>query len=133
MTESMAFSALIQKRYLKVVMALGYVLTLGTQDAWWDFVTLLMVHLKVEERTTLASKVLESLDRHDAIMAADEALSAGAGQPQAPLFDFTDQAAFWADLAEPEELEDYGLAIFNALPCDRRVALLNYLQKREVA
>ena len=88
----------MERPHLKVVRMVGYVLTLGTQDAWLGLVPVLMARLTVDERAALAFMALNSLDREDATMTAEAALSAGAGQPQAPLFGFMDQAAFWACL-----------------------------------
>ncbi len=70
------FSALIKQCHLKVLRSHAYVLTLGTQDEWWGLVTVLAARLTIEERAALASMTLMSLDRHDAIIAADAALRA---------------------------------------------------------
>jgi hypothetical protein len=128
-----SFSTLMQRPHLQVVRMLGYVLTLGTQDAWWGLVPVLMARLTVEERAALAFMGLKALDRDDAMMTAEAALCAGAGQPQAPLFSFMAEAAFWADMADPEELEAYCLASFNAMPRGRQVAFLDHVQGRLAA
>lgn len=112
---------------------LGYVLTLGTQDAWCGLVPVLMARLTVEERANLATMALKALDRDDAMKATEAALSAGAGQPQAPLFSFMDQAAFWADLAEREELEAYCLASFNGMSRERQAAFLDHVRGGQAA
>lgn len=125
-----SFFALMRFPHAKAVRALGYVLTLGTQDAWWGFVSILKARLTVKERVALAFMALKALDRDDAAKTAEAALSIGAGQPQSPLFDFMDQAAFWADLADFEELEAYCLASFNAMPRDRQKAFLEHVSKR---
>lgn len=133
MTKKTTFSALMHRPHLKVVRMLGYVLTLGTQDAWWALVPVLMARLTVEERACLAFMAFKSLDRDTATMTAEAALDTGAGQPQAPLFGFMDQAAFWADMAESEELEAYCLASFNAMQRDRQAAFLDHVQGRHAA
>ncbi|RFP86345.1 hypothetical protein DZK27_14760 [Rhodobacteraceae bacterium 63075] len=133
MSSSTSFSKLMNRPHLKVVRMLGYVLTLGTQDAWWGLVPVLMARLTVEERAALAFMALKALDRDDATMTAEAALDQGAGQPQAPLFSHMDQAAFWADMADPEELEAYCLASFNAMPRVRQAAFLEYVQGRQAA
>lgn len=133
MTNNTSFSALMKRPHLKVVRTLGYVLTLGTQDAWWGLFPVLMARLTVEERACLAFMALKALDRDDAVLTAEAALCAGAGQPQAPLFGFMDQGAFWADMAEPEELEAYCLASFNAMQRDRQAAFLDHVQGRHAA
>lgn len=133
MSSSTSFSNFMKPSHLKVVRMLGYVLTLGTQDAWWGLVPVLMARLTVEERAALAFMALKALDRDDATMTAEAALDQGAGQPQAPLFSHMDQAAFWADMADPEELEAYCLASFNAMPRVRQAAFLEYVQGRQAA
>lgn len=127
------FSALIDRTHLKVVRMLGYVLTHGTEEAWRGLVTVLRARLTVEERAALAYSALRALDHNDAATTAEAALCSGAGQPQAPLFDFVDQAAFWADMADPDELEAYCLAAFKAMPRGRQAAFLDHLQKRGAA
>lgn len=127
------FSALIDRTHLKVVRMLGYVLTLGTEEAWRGFVTVLRARLTVEERVALAYSALRALDHYDAAIVAEAALGSGAGQPQAPLFDFIDQAASWADMADLEELEAYCLAAFKAMPRGRQVAFLEHVRRRGAA
>ncbi|GGF53508.1 hypothetical protein SAMN05216376_102165 [Mameliella alba] len=112
---------------------LRYTLTLGSQEAWLGVAPVLMARLTVEERAALAFMALKSQDRDDATMTAEAALCAGAGQPQAPFFGFMDQAAFWADMADPEELEAYCLASFNAMPRGRQAAFLDHVQGRQAA
>ena len=56
-----------------------------------------------------------------------------AGQP-VPAFDgVMVEAAFWADMAEPRELEAYCLASFSAMPRSRQAAFLDHVQERAVA
>lgn len=133
MSKKASFSALMHRPHLKVVRMLGYVLTLGTQDAWWGLVPVLMARLTIEERAALAFMALKALDGDTANITAEAALCTGAGQPQAPLFGFMDQAAFWADMAEPDELSAYCLASFNAMPCGQQAAFLDHLQGRLAA
>ncbi len=132
MTKENAFSALMHLRHLKLMRTIGFVLTLGTQDAWRGLVTVFEARLTVEERAELAFMALKSLDRHDAIMTAEAALSAGAGQPQVPLFDYADQAAFWVDFAEPEELDAYAVEIFDVMETNKKRLFADYVA-REVA
>ncbi len=61
------------------------------------------------------------------------AFGAGAGPPIAPLFGYMDEAAFWADLAEPAELEAYCLASFRAMSRERQAEFLDYVQGRSAA
>lgn len=56
-----------------------------------------------------------------------------AGMPQAPLFNHMDQAAFWADMAEPVELDAYCLASFNRMHPARQSAFLAFVQRGQAA
>ncbi|MGR3562949.1 MAG: hypothetical protein ACU0FH_16760 [Heliomarina sp.] len=53
--------------------------------------------------------------------------------PIAPLFNHIDEAGFWAMSAQPEEIEAYCLATFNAMPVARQRAFLEYAQGRQAA
>jgi hypothetical protein len=44
-----------------------------------------------------------------------------------------DEAAYWADIASPEELEAYCLATFQAMQRGRRAAFLDHVQGRQAA
>lgn len=127
------FSNLIPRPYLRVVKALGYALILGTPNAWLKLASVLMARLTVEERAALAFIALTALGRNEATMTVEAALGAGAGTPQAPLFGVMDQAAFWADMAEPEELDANCLACFEAMSRDRQVAFLEYVLGRQAS
>lgn len=110
----------------RVVRMIRYVLRLGTESAWWGLVPVLMARLTVNERTWLARISLFSLAPDDAASVAEEALY-GAGMPQAPLFNYMDEAAFWADMATTSELKAYILACFNRLSPHDRAAFLSYV------
>ncbi|WP_422032228.1 hypothetical protein [Roseovarius sp.] len=112
---------------------MSYVLTLGTQVAWWGLVPVFKARLTAQERAALAFMSLKSMDRDDAVMTAEAALYAGAGQPQAPIFSFMDQANSWAAWAEPEEREAYCLAAFNRMAPARQAAFLEFVQRRACA
>lgn len=94
---------------------------------------MLIVRLSREERVALAFSAMKSLDRNDAILTVEAAIDEGAGPPIPPLFSFIDEAAFWADMAHPEELEAYCLACFNAMSRTRQVAFLDHLQGRHAS
>lgn len=113
-----------------MVKSLGYVLTLGTQDAWRDFLTLLKLHLTPKERAALAFISLKSLDENDAVLTAEAAIHEGAGQPIAPLFDHVDEAAFWADMANSAELLAYCMASYSAMPPEDQAAFLDHVKVR---
>lgn len=132
-TDDLAFLAKISTYHFKAVKTLAYVLKSGTAGAWHGLVTVLSTRLSKQELKALALVVLEALDRDDASQVAEAVLYGGAGQPQPPLFSYMDQAAFWAEMAEPEEIEAYLIVTYGAMPRSRQVDFLNYVQKRRAA
>lgn len=128
-----SFSKLMKPDHLKVVRMLGYVMTGGTRADWWGLVPVLMARLSVEERALLAFMALRSLDNHTGDQTARAALSDGAGHPSPPLFSFMNQAAGWADMAAPEELDAYCLASFQVMSKSRQAAFLEFAQGRLAA
>ncbi len=112
---------------------LDRILSIGTQDAWWEFVPAVLAKLTPYECASLAFMALEALNADIAVQVAEAALLRGAGQPVAPLLNHMDEAAFWADMAEPEEVEAYCLASFKAMPSYRQSAFLDFVQGRQAA
>ncbi|ARE38335.1 hypothetical protein RGUI_0194 [Rhodovulum sp. P5] len=53
---------------------LGYALTLGTEEAWWQFCVLIFARLTVRERGFLAYMALMSLNESQAYETADKAV-----------------------------------------------------------
>ncbi|WP_156883364.1 hypothetical protein [Salipiger mucosus] len=138
MTKATSFSSMMQRRHLGVSRALGYALTLGTHEAWSDFRRVIAIRLSEEECAGLAFWALRSLsDDHAAatMQAVADLLDipSPAGAPIAPLGDLMDQAAFWADMADPAEAEAYCLCTFNRMPSARQAAFLDYVQGRNAA
>jgi hypothetical protein len=117
----------------RVSRSIGYAAWLDTSDDWHGLPVILRARLDARQRAALAFMALKSLDRVDAVQVAESALAEGAGQPIAPLFNAMDEAAFWADMAAPDELEAYCLASFNAMPAPRKAAFLDFVQGRKVA
>lgn len=117
--------------------SLGYCLHLDDLDAWLGFAVILRARLSATERAALAYAALKALPMQDANAVAGAALGnatpTAAGQPVAPLFNYMDEAAFWADMAEPDEREAYCLAGFKAMPCERQAAFLDFVQGRQAA
>ena len=113
--------------------SIAYAAWLDTYDDWHGLPVVLHARLTTRQRAALAFMALKSLDRVDAVQVAESALAEGAGQPIAPLFNAMDEAAFWADMAAPDELEAYCLASFNAMPAPRKAAFLDFVQGRKVA
>lgn len=129
---------MMQRRHLGASRALGYTLTLGTHEAWSDFRLVIAMRLSDEERAALAFWALRSLSDDDAaatIQAAADLMDipSPAGAPVAPLSDLMDEAAFWADMADPAEVEAYCISTFNRMSSARQSAFLNYVQGRDAA
>jgi len=129
---SASFSKLIKRPHLGSTRMLGYALTLHDYDAWEGASAVWQARLTETERAALAWAALRSLDHDDAVTVAETALG-GAGAPDAPLFSEMDQAAFWADMASPSELDAYALACVRAMATGRRAAFLEYMQEKEAA
>lgn len=119
--------------YKKVARSVGYALLLADDSAWEGLTAIIYAWLPSEERSAMARAVLRSLSSEQVVLVAEAALPEGTGGPIAPLFGFMDEAAFWADAAEPEELEAYCLASFTAMKVDRQAAFLDYVQGRQAA
>ena len=128
-----AMSKYAPDRHKRAARMLGYCLTLDTIDAWWCFAAVIDARLTVKERTALAFMALSSLDTDEATQVAQARLGDGAGQPIPPLFDHMDEAAFWADLVFPDELEAYCLAAFNRMAPKLQAAFLDHVQARAAA
>ncbi len=113
--------------------SIGYAAWLNTSETWQGLPVILRSRLDARQRAALAFTVLKSLDRDDAAKTMQAVRSEGAGQPIAPLFNAMDEAAFWADLATPEELDAYTFASFNRMAPARQAAFLNFVQGRAAA
>lgn len=129
----MSVSQNIPDNIKRVARGVGYALWLDNEDDWFGLPVILRARLDVRQRAALAFMALKSLDPDEAMQTAEAALYTGAGSPQPPLFGFMDQAAFWADMAAPEELEAYCLASFNAMQRPRQAAFLDFVRGRAVA
>ena len=117
----------------RVSRSVGYALLLDTFEDWDGLSLILRARLSDRQRAALAFMALKSLDQDDATLTAETALSGGAGQPMAPLFNYMDQAVFWADMAEADELNAYCLASFNRMAPQRQAAFLGFIQGRAAA
>lgn len=129
----MSISTHIPDNIKRVCRSIGYAAWLDNTDAWFGLSLILRARLDVRQRVALAFMALKALDRDDAVNAAEAALGTGAGHPPAPLFGFMDEAAFWADYAEPEELDAYCLASFKRMNPARQAAFLEHVQGRQAA
>lgn len=133
-----AMSKWAKPAHKSVARAVGYALTLGDEAAWQGLIIILVSRLSEAERAAFAFSTLSSLPDDHAIATVKAVLGVdleghGAGMPQAPLFSHMDQAAFWADMAEPDALDAYCLASFNRMAPARQAAFLSFVQRRAVA
>lgn len=125
---------MISPSHKAVSRSIGYALTTGDGLGWQHFTAVALLRLDDAERVGLAYAALCALHPDHIAPTLDAALgSAGAGSPMAPLFNHMNQAAFWADMAEPDELEAYCLASFTAMPARRKAAFLDFVQGRKAA
>lgn len=120
-------------RYKRVARMLGFALLLETPVDWQGFGQAIASHLTGKQRSALALMALRSLEPDDAALVANTAVPDKSSDPIAPLFNHMDEAAFWADMAEPTALEAYCLASFNAMTGPRQAAFLDFVQGRRAA
>ncbi|MFD1193344.1 hypothetical protein ACFQ3C_01500 [Seohaeicola saemankumensis] len=129
-----ALSEYANPKHKAATRSLGYALTLGDEASWRGLIIVLMSRLTIEERAALAFSTLRSMGPDEAAMTAKAALEeATAGMPIAAFDGVISEAAFWADLADPDELDAYCLACFNRMAPARQAAFLSFVQRRAVA
>lgn len=129
----MSIAKNIPDKIKRVARCVGYAAWLDTPDTWLGLPVILAARLEPHQRAALAYAALRSLSGEHAAAVCDAVLPSEAGQPIAPLFNQMNEAAFWADMADPEELEAYCLASFNAMPRGRQAAFLDHVQGRQAA
>lgn len=110
--------------YQRVAKMVGFCLYTKNQDAWWGLPVVMAARLTGEERAAIAFMALKSMERDKAVSTAEAALNSGAGMPIAPFVNYSDEAAFWAQYAPPEELYAYARATLAALPPTLRRSVL---------
>ncbi|WP_226627963.1 hypothetical protein [Alloyangia pacifica] len=133
MTWATSFSDMMSPQHLGAIRALGATLKLGTRESWDNLLPILIARLSEEERAALAFVALKTLTPTQAAETALSALPSGAGRPLPALFSCMDEAALWADMAEPEELDAYCLASFNSMHPRRQAAFLHFVTRRRAA
>ncbi len=116
----------------RAIRAIEYALTLDAADYWDGLAVVLAARLTVQERMSLAYAANLSLEPEDAEQAFCAAHSK-AGMPISYLFSVMDEAAFWADMATPEERDSYCLASFRRMRPERQTAFLEFVQGRTAA
>lgn len=129
----MSLSLHIPDNIKRVSRMLGYSLMLGTADAWLDFAAVVAARLTDRERAGLAFAALRSLSDEQAAAVAGAVLPDGTSAPIPPLFGYLDEAAFWADMAEPEAVEAYCAACFDRMAPARRADFLDHVQRGQAA
>jgi hypothetical protein len=109
-------------------------LKLDAYDAWSAASVVWNELLDPAQRATLAFMALKALDTNDAEEVVVAALEhTGAGIPLPVLLSYMDDAAFWADLATPKEIEAYCFVTFNRMPEERQAAFLDFVLGRAAA
>ncbi|UWR39229.1 hypothetical protein [Sulfitobacter sp. W074] len=130
---SKTLSKYMPDAYKRVARTVGYSLLLTDADAWHGLTVVLTARLTPQERAAMAWAVLRSLTPEQVVDVAQAVLLKGVGAPIAPLINHMDEAAFWADMAAPDEREAYCLASFKAMPYERQAAFLDFVQGRLAA
>lgn len=129
----MSVSQHIPDNIKRVARCVGYAAWLNTADAWHSLTVVLTARLSRVERIALAWSVLRSLTPDEIAATVDSVLPDSTPAPMVPLYGYMDEAAFWADMAEPEALEAYCLASFDRMAPARQSAFLNHVMGRQVA
>lgn len=129
----MNISSQIPDNIKRVSRSIGYALWLDTYDDWAGLSVILRARLSDKQRASLAFMVMRSLDCEQMGAVANAVMPQGTPAPMAPFINHVDEAAFWADMAEPEALDAYCLASFNAMTSSRQTAFLEFIQGRKAA
>ncbi len=102
-------------------------------DTVWPRLSLMWRRcLSPDVRAKLALLALDACEEDHAQNIAGHVLS-GSVAPVAPFLSPMDEAAFWADLATPDELDAYCLASFNRMSGRRQADFLGFVQGRAAA
>lgn len=118
--------------YRAVAQSICNALTHEHPDAWGALPAILRARLSERERGMLAYFAMYAMDVENVAKVIDS-FTSGAGMPGAPFFNHMDEAAFWADMADPGELEAYALACFNRMELPRQKAFLSFIRGRAAA
>ena len=107
--------------------SIGLAAWADTTDGWHGLATVLAARFEPHQRAGLAWAALKYLHPDHIVAVAETLLPEGTGAPIASLFSHMDEATFWADMAEPDALDAYTLAGFNAMHPARQAAFLDYI------
>ncbi|MEM8617788.1 MAG: hypothetical protein AAGF20_12755 [Pseudomonadota bacterium] len=114
-------------QYRRVARMVGLCLFSGRSvDNWHGLSVVLTARLEPEERALLGWSVLRSLTPGQAVDVLNTVLPMRAGQPIAAFNDPADEAAFWTQVANPDELDAYAVAIFLAMSAVKQRAFLDF-------
>lgn len=114
-------------RYRRVARTIGLCLFSGrSYENCHGLSVVLTARLEPHERAALGWAVLRSMTPEQAMDVLNTALPNRAGQPIAAFYDPVDEAANWAEMADPDELDAYAVAVFNAMPRSRKRAFLDF-------
>ena len=123
------FSKLMKRPHLGATRMLGYALTMHDYETWEAASAVWQARLTPEECAALAWAALRSLDRDNAVEVARRFWRRG--RTASPNVSPTDEAAWWAGIASPDEIDAYAVATFNALSPAKRRHFIDFA--REVA
>lgn len=130
-------SAILKKHmpdaYRRVARTVGYALLLGDIHSLHGLTVVLTSRLTARERVSMAWAVLRSLTHDQMVSVTETVLPDDNARPVAPLFNHMDEAAFWADMADPDALDAYALASFNRMAPARQAAFLDFVHRRAAA
>ncbi|MBB05619.1 MAG: hypothetical protein CML03_08890 [Pseudooceanicola sp.] len=122
----MSISQQIPREIKSVARCVGYAAWLDTTDAWLGLPVVMEARLEPHQRAALAYAALRTLTPEQVAAVANTVLPNSAGMPIAPFIDPVDEAAFWADIADPDELDAYAVAIFNAMSSAKKRAFRDF-------
>ena len=105
---------------------LGYALTLNDATGWQALTQTFSKHLSERECAGVALMALIALPDATAALVVEKC-SNGAGPPLPPLLGHMDEAAHWADMATPNELDAYALASIKRMTPARKAEFINHI------
>ncbi|MBI6630714.1 hypothetical protein [Pontibaca salina] len=127
-----SLSQLMKTNHKRMSRVLGFCLTLGTEDAWYEFSALAAVRLTELERAALAFAALYSLEYEHAEMTA-AAVIGSAGDPPPSFLGGMVDARLWAEWANRSELKAYALAAYEAMSTQDQARFYQHISEVEIA
>jgi hypothetical protein len=127
-----SYSKLMKRPHLGASRMLGYALTAHDYETWESASAVWQARLTPEENAALAWAAMKALDADQGLMVAETVLT-GAGMPLPTFFRPMSDAAFWASIANPDEIDAYALACVRAMAPHRQTAFLDYMKEQVAA